>query len=63
MVQLDNLVAKASTIEDMQKAADFCHTQILSKMEEMRLTVNAAEALIPDSILPYPTYGQLLFSL
>ena len=32
-------------------------------MEKLRVSADAAEALIPDSILPYPTYGKLLFSI
>ena len=32
-------------------------------MEALRLAANEAEELIPDSLLPYPTYDQLLFSL
>lgn len=63
IAQLTGLISDAENIEDMQKAAEFCHSAILTKMEELRLAANEAEALIPDSILPYPTYDKLLFSL
>ena len=63
LTQLADLVREAESIDDMQKEAEFCHTQILSRMEALRLTANAAETLIPDTLLPYPTYYQLLFSL
>lgn len=63
MAKLASLVKEAESIDDMQKAAEFCQTRILSEMEKLRLTANAAETLIPDSFLPYPTYDQLLFSL
>lgn len=63
IAQLAELTAKAENTEDMQKAAEFCHTNVLVKMEELRLAANEAEALIPDDILPYPTYDKLLFSL
>ncbi len=63
LTQLADLVREAESIGDMQKAAEFCHTRILSRMEALRLTANAAETLIPDTLLPYPTYDQLLFSL
>lgn len=63
LTQLADLVREAESIDDMQKEAEFCHTQILSRMEALRLTANAAETLIPDTLLPYPTYDQLLFSL
>lgn len=61
--QLLTLAGKADETGDMQQAALFCHKDILAKMEELRLAANAAEALIPDRLLPYPTYDQLLFSL
>lgn len=61
--QLLSLAETAEETGDMQQAAQFCRTDILARMEELRLTVNAAEALIPDSLLPYPTYDELLFSL
>ncbi len=63
IAQLTGLISDAENIEDMQKAAEFCYSAILTKMEELRLAANEAEALIPDSILPYPTYDKLLFSL
>ncbi len=63
IAQLTGLISDAENIEDMQKAAEFCHSAILTKMEELRLAANETEALIPDSILPYPTYDKLLFSL
>ncbi len=63
IAELASLVTEAESMDDMQKAAEFCQSQVLSKMEALRLTANAAETLIPDSLLPYPTYDQLLFSL
>ena len=60
---MTGLISDAENIEDMQKAAEFCYSAILTKMEELRLAANETEALIPDSILPYPTYDKLLFSL
>ena len=60
---LKELTASADSLEDMQKIADSYHKDVLTKMEELRLAANKAEALIPESKLPYPTYDQLLFSL
>ena len=36
---------------------------LLKDMDELREYADEAEALIPDEYLPYPTYGQMLFSL
>lgn len=57
------LVSEVETFADMQNAADFCHRRILPKMEELRCAANEAEVLIPDSLLPYPTFDKLLFSV
>lgn len=60
---LKQLTRQVDSIEDMQKAADACHGNVLPLMEELRVAASDAEAKIPDSILGYPTYDQLLFSL
>ena len=36
---------------------------VLSDMESLRKSVDTAETLIPDALLPYPTYDKLLFSV
>lgn len=61
--ELSTLLKESETLEDMQSSADFCHERILPKMEELRKAANEAETLIPDSLLPYPTFDQLLFSV
>lgn len=61
--ELKALISKAAAAEEALKAADICHRELLVKMDELAETANKAEALIPDSFLPYPTYDQLLFSL
>lgn len=60
---LKSLVAKAAATDDPLKAAQICHLELLAKMDELAEIANAAEARIPDALLPYPTYDQLLFSL
>ena len=32
-------------------------------MEVLRSYVDMAESMIPESYLPYPTYGEMLFAL
>lgn len=61
VAELKKLTAAADSLDTMQSMADSYHKDVLAKMEELRLMANEAEALIPDSKLPYPTYDQLLF--
>lgn len=53
--------ADAAAEEDMQKAAESFHKDVLTLMDEMKDVANAAEEKIPDEKLPYPTYDQMLF--
>lgn len=55
--------AKALATEDPLTNAKAYHTVVLSDMDELRKSVDAAETLIPDALLPYPTYDKLLFSV
>ncbi len=54
---------KAETLEDSLEQAKFYQATVLADMENLRSHVDTAESQVPDSYLPYATYGQLLFSL
>ena len=53
----------AESMEDNIEKVTYFHYTILAKMDDLRSSVDTAEALIPDSFLPYPTYDELLFSV
>ena len=59
----DTAMAEYETDKDLLKSAKLYQSVVLSDMEKVRASADAAEVLIPDSILPYPTYGKLLFSI
>ena len=63
VTELKTLIDTSFALEDTQKCAEAFHDQVLAKMEEIRTVASDIEALIPDSVLSYPTYDQLLFSL
>ena len=50
-------------IEDMLEAATYYQSQVIADMDSLRTAVDEAETLLPESLLPYPTYGKLLFSV
>ena len=56
-------MAEYEVDKDLLKSAKLYQSVVLTDMEKVRVSADAAEALIPDSILPYPTYGKLLFSI
>ena len=55
--------ATALAAEDPLENAKAYQSVVLEDMEELRKAADAAEVLIPDALLPYPTYGKLLFSI
>ncbi|WP_034469457.1 glutamine synthetase III family protein [Butyrivibrio sp. AE2005] len=57
----DTTVAEGKT--EVLEQASYYQKTILADMDEVRKYADAAEALVPDSYLGYPTYGQMLFSL
>ena len=62
-LKADTAMAEYEVDKDLLKNAKLYQSVVLTDMEKVRVSADAAEALIPDSILPYPTYGKLLFSI
>ncbi len=56
-------LSETEKLEDSLAMAKAYHDKVLSDMDALRVHVDAAEAMIPESALPYPTYSKLLFSL
>ena len=61
--KLEADLATAEGMSDQPALSLFYHETILSDMDAVRSAVDAAETYIPDSILPYPNYEKLLFSV
>ena len=59
----DTAMAEYEVDKDLLKSAKLYQSVVLDDMKKVRVSADAAEALIPDDILPYPTYGKLLFSI
>ena len=59
----DTAMAEYEVDKDLLKSAKLYQSVVLDDMEKVRVSADAAEALIPDDLLPYPTYGKLLFSI
>lgn len=63
---LDTLKAStkaAASIEDAQELANYYQSYVVTDMAALRACVDEAETLLPESVLSYPTYGKLLFSV
>lgn len=55
--------ALAQETSDLLESANIYQKSVLKDMDKLRGFADEAETLLPDSILPYPTYGKLLFSV
>ncbi|MBE5901390.1 MAG: glutamine synthetase type III [Lachnospiraceae bacterium] len=61
--RLKEETATAELPSDSLSTAVYYRQQVLPCMEKMRTEIDRLESQIPSSIWPYPTYGDLLFSL
>ena len=61
--QLEETVMKAQELTDITEEADMIRDVVLSKMGELRVACDSAETLTAKKYWPFPTYGDLLFSV
>lgn len=61
--QLEEDTRQAERIEDSLEAAKYYQSVIIKDMAAIREAADRAEAYLPLSVLPYPSYEQLLFSV
>ena len=61
-LKTDTAKALASS-DDVLACSKAYQETVLEDMEVLRKSADEAEALIPDELLPYPTYDELLFSI
>ena len=55
--------ARAQETADLLESAKMYQKTVLTDMDKLRSFADEAETLLPEAVLPYPTYGKLLFSV
>ena len=60
---LDGAIARFKTLSDVTEGANFIRDEMLSRMTELRVAADEAETMTAESAWPFPTYGDLLFSV
>ena len=55
--------ARAQETADLLESARMYQKTVLADMDKLRSFADEAETLLPETVLPYPTYGKLLFSV
>lgn len=60
---LESKIIEAKGYNNIKQQADFYKDNILTAMQELRAVADEIEALVAEDYWPFPTYGQLLFSI
>ncbi len=60
---LEEEIIKFKAVDDVTKASCMIRDVILQKMAELRVVCDEAESLTAEKYWPFPTYGDLLFSV
>ena len=61
--KLEEATLKAKEIDDTTKLSMFYKDSVFAAMSELRITVDELETMVPAASWPYPSYGDMLFSV
>ena len=61
--KLDDALLQAGDLPTAQEAASFYQAEVFKDMTELRLAIDEMETLTSRACWPYPSYGDLLFSV
>ncbi|MCQ2519745.1 MAG: glutamine synthetase III [Lachnospiraceae bacterium] len=61
--KLEADIEKGSEISEVFESAKYAREVLFEDMSELREIVDALEVLVPGKIWPYPTYGEILYSV
>ena len=60
---LEKYVSEISSCADVTQLAQFCKNNIIASMSKLRTLVDEIETKTDSAYWPYPTYGEILFSV
>ncbi len=61
--KLEADIAGADSYTDSYDLAKYFHDVVIDDMGELRKVIDALEVVVPSDIWPYPTYGEILYSV
>jgi len=62
-IKLEEAVKASKSAEDSKLSADICRDNVIPVMNALRKCADEAELLVSKEYWPFPTYGDLLFSV
>ena len=60
---LDAALFGAKSVSGSQELADYYRDRVFTAMQELRISVDTLETMTPSDVWPFPSYGELLFSV
>ena len=63
LTKLEENAAAASSVSDSEESALYYKDNILAVMNELRASIDKLESMVDAKFWPYPSYGELLFSI
>ncbi|MCM1363621.1 MAG: glutamine synthetase III [Faecalibacterium sp.] len=63
LITLKKITAESEAMEDAQALSRFSHDVLIPAMDDLRTSVDEAEECTSAEYWPYPSYGDLLFSV
>ncbi|MGN0492227.1 MAG: glutamine synthetase III [Acutalibacteraceae bacterium] len=63
VLKLEEATLKAKEIDDTTELSMFYKDSVFAAMSELRITVDELETMVPAESWPYPSYGDMLFSV
>ena len=61
--ELEHAVLDAGAIEDIVAQGKFYRAEVFFKMQHLRGIIDELETLMPQELWPYPSYGDMLYSV
>lgn len=61
--KLEEDLAKAATLEEVLELAKYHRETVFADMNDLRGVIDELETLVPADLWPFPTYGEILYSV
>ncbi|MCD7749932.1 MAG: glutamine synthetase III [Oscillospiraceae bacterium] len=60
---LDAAIVESGTITGVEELSNYCRDKLFATMNELRIYVDEMETITSEEYWPYPSYGEMLFSV
>ncbi|MEG1743804.1 MAG: glutamine synthetase type III, partial [Clostridia bacterium] len=61
--ELEKHIEICKSVSDINEQSLYCHNNLVLPMESIRILIDTAESFTANAYWPYPTYGEILYSI